>query len=74
MSRPTPGNRVRALSTGTDRMEELQNLFQMFDIDGNGTIDCDEIAALLKKLGFTKCAASAAVALLLPHNVLFLQR
>ena len=25
----------------------------MVDIEGNGTIDCDEIAALLKKLGFT---------------------
>jgi len=47
------GSRPRQDSTGTDRMEELQNLFQMFDIDGNGTIDCDEIAALLKKLGFT---------------------
>mmetsp|Transcript_43812 Transcript_43812/g.121269 ORF Transcript_43812/g.121269 Transcript_43812/m.121269 type:complete len:374 (-) Transcript_43812:433-1554(-) len=47
------GLRPRQDSTGTDRMEELQNLFQMFDIDGNGTIDCDEIAALLKKLGFT---------------------
>ena len=46
-------NRPRQDSTSTDKVEELQNLFQMFDIDGNGTIDCDEIAALLKKLGFT---------------------
>ena len=37
--------------SATDRIEELQTLFQMFDVDGNGAIDCDEIAALLRKLG-----------------------
>jgi hypothetical protein len=36
----------------TDRLEELQTLFNMFDADGNGTIDQHEIAALFKKLGF----------------------
>jgi len=43
--------RSRKAST-TDRVEELQMLFNLFDTDGNGTIDQDEIAALFKKLGF----------------------
>ena len=45
------GGRNRA-SSATDRVEELQMLFSMFDTDGNGTIDQHEIAALFRKLGF----------------------
>ena len=33
-------------------MEELQTLFRLFDTDGNGTIDIQEVAALFRKLGF----------------------
>lgn len=47
----TPTSRKRGMSQ-TDRLEELQTLFNMFDADGNGTIDQHEIAALFKKLGF----------------------
>jgi serine/threonine protein kinase len=45
------GSRPRLQST-TDRIEELQTLFNLFDTDGNGTIDQYEIAALFRKLGF----------------------
>jgi serine/threonine protein kinase len=45
------GNRPRQASA-TDRIEELQTLFQLFDTDGNGTIDINEIAALFRKLGY----------------------
>jgi hypothetical protein len=40
------------LASQTDRVEELQNLFNLFDTDGNGSIDQYEIQALFKKLGF----------------------
>ena len=45
------GSRPRLAST-TDRLEELQTLFNLFDTDGNGTIDQHEIEALFRKLGF----------------------
>ena len=47
----SPSGRARLAST-TDRMEELQTLFNLFDTDGNGTIDEHEIGALFRKLGF----------------------
>ena len=45
------GGRARQ-GSHTDRIEELQTLFNLFDTDGNGTIDEFEIVALFKKLGF----------------------
>ena len=44
-------SRGRATSA-TDRIEELQTLFNLFDTDGNGQIDEHEMLALFKKLGF----------------------
>lgn len=44
-------NRPR-INSATDRIEELQTLFNLFDTDGSGTIDADEIQALFHKLGF----------------------
>jgi len=44
-------NRQR-VNSATDRIEELQTLFNLFDTDGSGTIDADEIQALFRKLGF----------------------
>ena len=49
--RAAAGQRSR-LASSTDRVEELQTLFNLFDTDGNGSIDRDEIAALFRKLGF----------------------
>jgi len=49
------GARPRQASA-TDRLEELQTLFQLFDTDGNGTIDVNEIAALFRKLGYEPSA------------------
>eukprot|EP00322_Chrysochromulina_rotalis_P022885 CAMPEP_0115855400 /NCGR_PEP_ID=MMETSP0287-20121206/14522_1 /TAXON_ID=412157 /ORGANISM="Chrysochromulina rotalis, Strain UIO044" /LENGTH=634 /DNA_ID=CAMNT_0003309551 /DNA_START=68 /DNA_END=1972 /DNA_ORIENTATION=- len=40
------------VNSATDRIEELQTLFNLFDTDGSGTIDADEIQALFRKLGF----------------------
>merc|ERR1719291_20467 len=34
-------------------LEELQSVFNLFDRDGNGTIDIDELCSLMKKLGFS---------------------
>lgn len=53
MLTPAEGGPSRPrLNSTTDRMEELQTLFNLFDTDGNGTIDQHEIAALFHKLGF----------------------
>ena len=46
-----PVTRQRAASK-TDMVEELQGIFNLFDRDGNGTIDIDELQVLMKKLGY----------------------
>jgi hypothetical protein len=46
-----PVTRQRAASK-TDMVEELQGIFNLFDRDGNGTIDVDELEVLMKKLGY----------------------
>ena len=46
------GSGRQRLASQTDRVEELQTLFNLFDTDGNGSIDEYEIAALFRKLGF----------------------
>merc|ERR1712185_287770 len=40
------------LQSGTDKMEELHNLFNLFDTNGNGRIDIEELECLMTKLGF----------------------
>lgn len=50
--RSSDGSHRPRTASNTDRIEELQTLFNLFDTDGNGTIDMDEIKALFKKLGF----------------------
>jgi len=46
-----PKGRPRAASK-TDMFEELQSVFDLFDRDGDGTIDAEELSTLMKKLGF----------------------
>merc|ERR1712060_32786 len=48
---PLPKTRPRAASK-TDMFEELQSVFDLFDRDGDGTIDSEELSTLMKKLGF----------------------
>mmetsp|Transcript_68558 Transcript_68558/g.113932 ORF Transcript_68558/g.113932 Transcript_68558/m.113932 type:complete len:697 (+) Transcript_68558:79-2169(+) len=44
------GGRRRQASK-TDMVEELYSVFNLFDRDNNGSIECDELAMLMKKLG-----------------------
>lgn len=53
LSKGVPGSPTRnRVGSTTDRIEELQYLFNLFDTDRNGTIDEEEMMALFKKLGF----------------------